>query len=80
MFKETSNNKKSPLPVESQRLINKMKREELEEDARMRRMSSQMTTLLKEAQEALGTKFEVQDDIMGQDDEGYSEGAPWHQR
>lgn len=52
---------KSPLPKESQRLINKVRREELEEDARLRRMSSQMSAMLKEAKEALGSKFEAED-------------------
>lgn len=85
MFKDTSNTKQSPLPPESQRLINKMRREELEDDARMRRMSSQMSTMLREAQEALGSKFEIGDDGgmgmgMGMDDEGFSEERSWYQR
>lgn len=62
MFNDKTPKKKhSPLPAESQRLINKMRREEVEEDERMRRMSSQMSAMLREAQEALGSKFEVQD-------------------
>jgi hypothetical protein len=56
--------KKSPLPPDSQRLINKIKREEMEEDARMRRMSSQMSNMLKEAREALGSKVQVEYDEM----------------
>lgn len=81
---------KSPLPKESQRLINKVRREELEEDARMRRMSSQMSAMLREAKEALGSKFEVGN--YGDDGDagemememdadhqggGYPNGAPW---
>lgn len=58
---EKANKQKSPLPKDSQRLINKVRREELEEDARMRRMSSQMSAMLKEAKEALGAKFEVEE-------------------
>jgi hypothetical protein len=50
---------RSPLPPESQRLINKIKREEMEDDARMRRMSAQTAAMLREAREALGSKFEV---------------------
>ena len=50
----------SPLPQESQRLIDKVRREEMEEDERMRRMSLQMSAMLKEANEALGAKFEVE--------------------
>lgn len=49
----------SPLPPESQRLINKIKREEMEDDARMRRMSAQTAAMLREARAALGSKFEV---------------------
>jgi hypothetical protein len=56
--------RKSPLPPDSQRLINKIKREEMEEDARMRRMSSQMSNMLKEAREALGSKVQVEYDEM----------------
>lgn len=52
---------KSPLPKDSQRLLSKVRQEELEEDARLRRMSSQMSAMLKEAKEALGAKFEVED-------------------
>lgn len=51
----------SPLPQESQRLINKVRMEEIEEDERMRRMSLQMTAMLREANEALGSKFEVEE-------------------
>lgn len=77
---------KSPLPKESQRLINKVRREELEEDARMRRMSSQMSAMLKEAREALGSKFEVNEygddedmdlDLDAGDRGGYAKPAPW---
>ena len=53
--------KASPLPKESQRLINKVRREEMEEDERMRRMNAQMTAMLSEANEALGSKFEVEE-------------------
>lgn len=60
--KTAQNKPKSPLPKESQRLINKVRREELQEDARMRRMSSQMSAMLKEAREALGSKFEVSEE------------------
>jgi hypothetical protein len=44
----------------------------MEEDARMRRMSSQMSAMLREAKEALGSKFEV-DDYEDDDDEGFGE-------
>lgn len=63
----------SPLPKESQRLINKVRREEMEEDARMRRMSSQMSAMLREAKEALGSKFEIEDEY--DDDGGYDDSS-----
>ncbi|KAF2242940.1 hypothetical protein BU26DRAFT_570358 [Trematosphaeria pertusa] len=69
--KTDKNKSNSPLPAESQRLINKMRREKLEDDARMRRMSSQMNTLLREAREALGSKFEVEVEYM---DDGANDG------
>jgi hypothetical protein len=50
-----------------------VRREEMEEDERMRRMSSQMSAMLREAKEALGSKFEVDeydDDNYDDDDEG----------
>lgn len=34
----------------------------MEDDARMRRMSSQMSAMLREAREALGSKVEIEDD------------------
>lgn len=74
----------SPLPKASQRLINKVRREEMEEDARMRRMSSQMSAMLREAKEALGSKFEVEDvyddDDGGYDDDGGMQGSGYFPR
>lgn len=67
----------SPLPKDSQRLINKVRREEMEEDARMRRMSSQMSAMLREAKEALGSKFEIEDEY--DDDGGYDDGDAMQQ-
>ena len=52
------------MPAESQRLISKWRREEIEDEARMRRMSSQMDAMLKEAREALGQKVEIEDDFV----------------
>ncbi|KAE8827724.1 hypothetical protein HRS9122_09705 [Pyrenophora teres f. teres] len=80
MMDETKSNKSvSPLPKESQRLISKVQREEFEEDERMRRMSMQMTAMLKEANEALGTKFEVMecDDDYGVDSGGNKPQPVW---
>jgi hypothetical protein len=71
----------SPLPVESQRLINKVKRDEMEEELRLRKMSAQTKAMLKQAREALGSKFEVEGDFDDDMDEGFSE-APmkWQSR
>ncbi|KAF3043657.1 hypothetical protein E8E12_004849 [Didymella heteroderae] len=52
----------SPLPPDSQKLVSRIRREEMEDDARMRRMSSQMSAMLREAREALGSKVEIEDD------------------
>ncbi|KAF2748655.1 hypothetical protein M011DRAFT_493497 [Sporormia fimetaria CBS 119925] len=68
MFRDSSSTKKSPLSAESQRLINQRRREELEDDARLRRMSSQMSQMLREAQEALGRKVDV-DELTGEADD-----------
>ncbi|CAI6337677.1 unnamed protein product [Periconia digitata] len=70
MFEAKAAKSKISLPPESHRLINKVRREEFEDDQRLRRMSSQMSTMLREAQEALGSKFELQDDFM---DDGYDD-------
>lgn len=73
MHEEKAKKPASPLPKESQRLINKVRREEMEEDARLRRMSSQMSAMLREAKEALGSKFEVEDEY--EDNGGYDDGG-----
>jgi hypothetical protein len=49
----------------------------MDDDARLRRMSMQMSQMLKEAQEALGSKVEMDDDYGESSgarlyDEGYS--------
>lgn len=62
-----SEKKTNPLPADSQRLVSKLRKEEMEDEMRMRRISSQMTAMLKEAREALGSKVEVEyddDDMM----------------
>jgi len=49
-----------------------MRKRELEEDANLKRLNQQLKAMIKEGKEALGTKFEVQDEPI---DEGYAEGA-----
>jgi hypothetical protein len=69
---------RSPLPPDSQSLINKVRHEELEDDARMRRMSSQMSAMLREAREALGSKIEIDDASGGFSNEGITHGSNWY--
>ena len=72
-------NKSSPLLPESQRLIDRMRREETEDDARMRRMSSQMSAMLREARAALGSTFEIEDEYQDEDardDVSYQNSSP----
>lgn len=64
---ESEKRKTSPLPPDSQKLINKVRREEQEDEARMRRMSAQMSAMLKEAREALGSKVEIEDEDGDED-------------
>ena len=49
----------------------KLHRQSLKQDDSMRRMNQQMQDMIKEAQQALGSKVEVIDDV---EDEGYEEG------
>lgn len=53
---------KSPLSPESQHIITRMRQDELEDEARLRRMSSQMAQMLKEAQAALNSNYTFEDD------------------
>ncbi|KAF2637462.1 hypothetical protein P280DRAFT_407184 [Massarina eburnea CBS 473.64] len=76
MLETKATKTKSPLPPDSQRLLNKVRREKFEDEARMRRMSTQMSAMLREAREALGSKFEVEDEYMddgASDDDEYAE-------
>jgi hypothetical protein len=62
VVKDNATTRRSSLTPESHQLINRMRREELEDDARLRRMSSQMSQMLREAQEALNSRFEPDGD------------------
>ncbi len=62
----------SPVSVEMQRHVARMRRRELEEDANLKRFNSQLKAMIKEGKEALGTKFEVEE--AEPIDEGCSEG------
>ena len=66
----------SPVSVEVQRHAARMRKRELQEDANLKRFNQQLKAMIKEGKEALGTKFEVEDE--GDDepmDEGYAEGG-----
>ncbi len=66
----------SPVSPEIQRYAAKLRREERETDASMRKLNRQLKDMIREGREALGTRVEVQDGIGDDDmeDEGFAEG------
>jgi len=70
----TSPKHESPVSVEVQRHKARMRKRELEEDANLKRFNQQLKAMIREGKEALGTKFEVQDENDEPVDEGYGEG------
>lgn len=64
----------SPKNVEVQRHAARIRRREMEEDANLKRFNQQLKAMIKEGKEALGTKFEVEEEPDGLVDEGYGEG------
>lgn len=52
----------------------RMRKRELEEEANLKRFNQRLKAMIKEGKEALGTKFEIEDDYNGMVDEGYAEG------
>ncbi len=60
------------MSVEVQRHAVRIRKRELEEDANLKRLNEQLKTLIKEGKEALGTKFEVEDEIDKTLDGGYA--------
>ena len=72
----TKHPRDSPVSVEVQRHAARMRKRELQEDANLKRFNQQLKAMIKEGKEALGTKFEVEEE--GDDepmDEGYAEGG-----
>ncbi|GAD95878.1 conserved hypothetical protein [Paecilomyces variotii No. 5] len=53
----------SPAAHDSQRYAAKVRRQELEEDASIRRLNKQLKAMIKEGKEALGTRIEIEDDL-----------------
>ena len=73
--------RESPVSVEVQRHAARMRKRELEEDANLKRFNLQLKAMIKEGKEALGTKFEVEDDDDDEPmDEGYAEGEHFDER
>lgn len=64
----------SPISAEAQRYADRVRKEEKQTDASIRRLNDRLAAMIKEGKEALGTKIEV---IEGADceDEGFGEGV-----
>ena len=60
-----------PGSSESQRQAMRLKKREPEEDAQLKRVNQQLKAMIKEGKEALGTKFEVQEEPIP---EGFADG------
>lgn len=73
----TSPRRESPVNADVQRHAARMRKRELEEDANLKRFNLQLKAMIKEGKEALGTKFEVEDEPV---DEGYVEGEYFYDR
>lgn len=58
----TSPKHENPVSVEVQRHATMMRKRELEEDANLKRFNSQLQAMIREGREALGTKFEIEED------------------
>lgn len=68
----------SPVSIEMQRHAARMRKRELEEDANLKRLNSQLKAMIKEGKEALGTRFDVEEEEEPID-EGYAEGDYFHE-
>ena len=76
MTSPTKHPRDSPVSVEVQRHAARMRKRELQEDANLKRFNQQLKAMIKEGKEALGTKFEVEDEDDDEPmDEGYAEGG-----
>jgi hypothetical protein len=70
----------SPAAIEAQKWVAKKRKEDREADESIRRFNAQLQAMIREGQEALGTKFEVrdEDDVMMEEgvdvDEGFEDG------
>ena len=64
----------SPVSVEAQKHAARMRRQEIEDDAHLKRFNQQLKAMIKEGKEALGTKIVVEHEVDDLTDEGYAEG------
>lgn len=65
---------KSPVSVEAQKHAARLRRQEMEDDAHMKRFNQQLKAMIREGREALGTKIVVEHEVDDMTDEGYAEG------
>lgn len=64
----------SPVSVEAQRHAARRRRQEMEDDAHLKRFNQQLKAMIREGREALGTKIVVEHEVDDMTDEGYAEG------
>lgn len=64
----------SPVSVEAQKHAARLRRQDMEDDAHLRRFNQQLKAMIKEGREALGTKIVVEHEGDDLTDEGYAEG------
>ncbi|MCJ1366899.1 hypothetical protein MMC16_006030 [Acarospora aff. strigata] len=62
------------LSPEAKQYAAKVRKREVEDDASIKRLNRQLKAMIREGKEALGTKFDVDDEMDGVVDEGYAEG------
>lgn len=67
----TSPKHESPMSAEVSRHAARMRRREMEEDANLKRFNHQLQAMIREGKEALGTKFEVEEEEEPADEGGY---------
>ena len=69
----SSPKRESPVSADVQRHAARIRKRELEEDANLRRFNQQLKAMIKEGKQALGTKFEVEDEFESIIDEDYGD-------
>lgn len=66
----------SPVSVDAQRYVDRIRREEKKTDASIRRLNDQLKAMIKEGKEALASNVEVvEDEDREMEDEGFGEGV-----